>query len=90
MRRAFLVSLAIAATVVAACREKGRPDPNIRMAVSHDPTDAEGSPGGQAGSVPTRLEVPPEVEAAYSGVKLRWKDSDGKEGVIESKGGPHA
>jgi hypothetical protein len=67
----------------AACREKGRPDPNIRMAVSHESTAAD-SAGGEAGAVPTRLEVPPEVEAAYSGIRLRWKDSsDGKEGVID-------
>ena len=84
MRRAALLVLAIAA-VLAACRERGRPDPNIRMAVSHDLTDAEGSGGqGQGAGVPTRLEVPPEVEQAYSGVRLRWKDaSNGKEGVLD-------
>ena len=84
MRRCIVVLLAIAALPGAACRERGRPDPNIRMAVSHDRTDAEGSKGGDGGgAVPTRLEVPPEVEAAYSGIKLRWKDTEGKEGVIE-------
>jgi hypothetical protein len=80
--------LAVAALALAAttCREKGRPDPNIRMAVSHEPTRSEEDRGGgaEAGGVPTRLEVPPEVSAAYSGVRLRWKDREsGKEGVVE-------
>ncbi len=90
MRRSAAAAFALAAILLVAggCREKGRPDPNIRMAVSHDRTDTEvagGQGGGQAGgAMPTRLEVPPEVEAAYSGVKLRWKDSsNGKEGVID-------
>jgi hypothetical protein len=73
-----------------ACKERGRPDPNVRMAVSHEVAAA---PSGDAGSrmnegpgseAPTRLEVPPEVSQAYNGIKIRWKDkSDGKEGVIE-------
>jgi hypothetical protein len=70
--------------LAAACRERGRPDPNIRMAVSHERAENTELAGGEAGAVPTRLEVPPEVEAAYSGVKLRWKDaSNGEEGVID-------
>lgn len=91
MKRFGLFGLIIAAALPldVACREKGRPDPNIRMAVSHERTEVQGQGNGEAGgaggpgSVPTRLEVPPEVEAAYSGVKLRWKDTDGKEGVID-------
>ncbi len=85
MRPPAAALLAFAATLLVAggCREKGRPDPNIRMAVSHERADTELA-GGQAGALPTRLEVPPEVEAAYSGVKLRWKDaSNGQEGVID-------
>src|SRR5262249_30161605 len=78
----------LAALAVVACREHGRPDPNIRMAASHEPTDAReggaGGDGGDAGAIPTRLEVPPDVQAAYSGLRLRWKDKQtGKEGVVE-------
>jgi hypothetical protein len=71
----------------AACQERGRPDPNIRMAISHEPSESHeggGGEGGDAGAVPTRLEVPPEVQAAYSGVRLHWKDKQsGKEGVVD-------
>ena len=84
MKRIGVAALAVGlGLVVSGCREKGRPDPNIRMAVSHDRTDGEES-AGAGSAVPTRLEVPPEVEAAYSGIKLRWKDaSNGEEGVID-------
>ena len=85
--RSAATALLVAAMLLGAgaCREKGRPDPNIRMAVSHDRTDTEATGGGgNASAVPTRLEVPPEVEAAYSGIKVRWKDSsNGQEGVID-------
>lgn len=92
------VALCFAAAVtLLACREHGRPDPNIRMAVSHEPDGAAqaapGGPGteteapgnaGKAPGVPTRLEVPDAVRQAYSGVVLLWKDaSNGKEGKIE-------
>ena len=85
-RRTILVLGAVLAVV--ACRERGRPDPNIRMVVSHDASEAgEGGGSGEdggAGAVPTRLEVPPEVQAAYSGMRLRWKDKQsGKEGVVD-------
>ena len=86
--RIRIVFLLAAALALVACQEKGRPDPNIRMAVSHEPSEAGetggGGEDGGASSVPTRLEVPPEVQAAYSGVRLRWKDKQsGKEGVVE-------
>lgn len=80
------VALACGLVLLAGCREKGRPDPAIRMAVSHESTgDAVSAQGaGAEGAMPTRLVVPPEVEKAYSGIRLRWKDStNGKEGVIE-------
>lgn len=93
---ARLAALALGAAAAAAggCREKGRPDPNIRMAVSHDreapAAAAPGAPDTAAGSapagekVPTRLEVPPSVQKAYSGVRVHWKDSgSGKEGSLE-------
>jgi hypothetical protein len=39
---------------------------------------------GPGADVPTRLEVPPEVSHAYTGIKIVWRDkADGKEGVIE-------
>jgi hypothetical protein len=96
---AWSVALCVmAAAGLSACREHGRPDPNIRMAVSHEPdvgtqaapggpgteTEAPGGVAGKAPSVPTRLEVPDAVREAYSGVVLLWKDaSNGKEGRIE-------
>jgi hypothetical protein len=66
-----------------ACRERGRPDPSIRMAVSHDRATSGG--GKELGeTVPTKLVVPPEVTAAYSAIKLGWKDSEtGKGGTVE-------
>lgn len=65
------------------CRERGRPDPNIRMAVSHE--REAGSPEASATPpVPNRLEVPPEIAQTYSGIKVHWKDStSGKEGALE-------
>jgi hypothetical protein len=86
---------------VIACREKGRPDPNIRMAISHEPqgTPANASDGGQENAssdaspgmgtgpspkAPTRLDVPPEVLKAYSGIRIHWRDSsNGKEGTLD-------
>lgn len=73
-----------ACALVSACRERGQPDPDVRMAVSHDsdaPAEGAAAPGG---GVPSRLVVPPEVEQAYSAVKLLWRDaSSQKEGVLE-------
>lgn len=78
-----------------ACRERGRPDPSIRMAVSHDRTapaaDASAGEGAGAGAgkdlgqtVPTKLVVPPEVTAAFSSIRLGWKDSQsGQGGTVE-------
>jgi hypothetical protein len=90
MRRALAaVILAAALAIAPACKERGRPDPNVRMAISHERAvdTAEGGAGMNAGpgaDVPTRLEVPPEVAQAYSGIQIAWKDKDGgKEGVIE-------
>jgi hypothetical protein len=80
MKRAAVVLLAVLAL---ACRERGRPDPSIRMAVSHD-RETEGGGSELGGSVPTKLVVPPEVTAAFEGVRIGWKDSQGgREGVID-------
>ena len=80
------VGAATAAAVIvalAACQERGRPDPNIHMAVSHEQEQVAGA-SESAPAIPSRLEVPPEVEKAYSGIRLAWKDSrGGKEGSIE-------
>src|SRR4029453_6435131 len=36
------------------------------------------------GAAPTRLEVPPEVVQAWSGIRLAWKDkSNGKTGMVD-------
>ena len=86
MRRAAVLALLVA---VAACRERGKPDPNVRMAISHDPTDEAQAPAaepapGTDGAAPTRLEVPPEVAQAWSGIRLGWKDkSNGKTGMVD-------
>ena len=98
IRLSFIALLLAVGALASGCRERGRPDPEVRMAISHeraiDGASAGGQvqgqmqgqgPGGGPGSeVPTRLEVPPEVAHAYTGIKLAWKDkSDGKTGVIE-------
>lgn len=89
MRHPLLSGLAVAALLLPACREHGRPDPAVRMAPSHDVSQAGGQDGQdgqgkQKQKVPTRLEVPPEVEAAYSGIRLAWKDTgSGQQGVID-------
>jgi hypothetical protein len=81
MKRLLLALLAVAAV---ACRERGRPDPAIRMATSHEPEATEGSGSEAGGSVPAKLVVPPEVTAAFSGVRIGWKDSQsGKGGVVD-------
>jgi hypothetical protein len=105
VRLVLVLSASLCAGLLAApgCREKGRPDPSVRMAISHDrepSTQAGGfsapasdaAPEGAAASgtgtdapkVPTRLEVPPEVVKAWSGVRLHWKDATkGKEGTLD-------
>jgi hypothetical protein len=94
----LLVSAACAALMVSpGCKERGRPDPNVRMAISHERIDgvvgggptqgqaqAQGQGAGPGSDVPNRLEVPPEVQHAYTGIKVSYKDkSDGKEGVLD-------
>ncbi|HEY7573781.1 MAG TPA: hypothetical protein VIB08_01340 [Thermoanaerobaculia bacterium] len=84
MKRAVVLALLCAAV---ACRERGRPDPNVRMAISHDRTEEAPSagqgPGGE-GAAPTRLEVPSEVAQAWSGIRLNWKDkTNGQTGAVE-------
>jgi hypothetical protein len=92
---AAVLGAGLAALVAGGCREKGRPDPNIQMAVSHEPeasatsetagdAGAGGGGGGGATRIPNRLEVPEAVGQAYSGIVLLWKDSKtGKEGKLE-------
>jgi hypothetical protein len=72
------------------CQERGRPEPGVQMAVSHESAPetgagtetGTGSPG--APKVPTRLVVPPEVAKTYSAIRLTWKDSgSGKEGAVD-------
>jgi len=83
--RGSLVSLGMTIALLlssSACREHGRPDPQIRMAISHDREEVAGAETTPA--VPNRLEVPPEVLKAYSGIRLRWKDSTkNKDGTVE-------
>jgi hypothetical protein len=103
MRRALSLQAALLVLAAAAsgCREHGRTDPQIRMAVAHDVEEQQtgapqaaspqsgvapgGAGAGQGGAAaPTRLEVPPEVQQAWSGIRLRWKDlSSGKEGTVD-------
>jgi hypothetical protein len=80
---ALLVLLSVALPLFG-CRERGRPDPDIRMAVSHDRQDTTAAGSDAAPSAPTELVVPPEAIAAFSGVKLAWKDAESaKEGILE-------
>lgn len=75
--------LLLATVLATGCRPEGRPDPDVRMAVSHDQEDRSGG-GDPAGSVPTRLVVPPAVRDAYSGIRVGWKDSSTqKEGTVD-------
>ena len=94
LRPRALPLLALAGGIgVGACRERGRPDPSIRMAVSHErmaaAADAGAGEGEGAGkdlgqTVPTKLVVPPEVTAAFSAIRLGWKDSQsGQGGTVE-------
>src|SRR5262245_33603775 len=77
-------SVAAAAVLLSGCREHGRPDPNIRMAISHERTEPAGGGGSSNPAVPTRLQIPPEVVKAYSGIRLTWKDATSKkEGTLE-------
>ena len=91
--RAAIWPWILAALASAACQEKGRPEPGVMMAVSHEretqgtSTATEGGTGtGGAGApkVPTRLVVPPEVAKTYSAIRLTWKDSgSGKDGSVD-------
>lgn len=82
-RRPLALSLVLVCAAALGCRERGTPDPNVRMAISHDrETEAGGAELG--GTVPTRLVVPPDVTAAYSAIQLGWRDAQsGKEGVLD-------
>ncbi len=91
--RGFTTNSAIALAVLAVvlcggCQERGRPDPGVAMAVSHEREPAGGgeAAGGALGApkVPTRLVVPPEVAKTYSAIRLTWKDSGGgREGTLD-------
>lgn len=91
MKGSRLLPLAVVAAAAAlSCRERGRPDPDIRMAISHQPEEvpqtAQAGAGGEesAPRIPNRLEVPAAVKEAYSGIVLLWKDSsNGKEGQLQ-------
>ena len=75
----------------AACQEKGRPEPGVMMAVSHEREAQETSTATEGGTgtavapkIPTRLVVPPEVAKTYSAIRLTWKDSgSGKDGAVD-------
>ena len=80
--------IVIAATSVG-CQERGRPEPGVQMAVSHErEAAAETGAGTEAGAgapkIPTRLVVPPEIEKTYTAIRLTWKESgSGKEGALD-------
>lgn len=81
MKRLALVLMTLGAF---ACRERSRPDPNVRMAVSHERETQSAGTEEAGGNVPTKLLVPPEVTAAFSGVQIGWKDSQsGQQGVLD-------
>lgn len=85
----------VTAALLAGCQAKGRPEPGVQMAVSHEreaPETGTGTATGTEGSVgnpgapkiPTRLVVPPEIEKTYAAIRLTWKDSgSGKEGAVD-------
>jgi hypothetical protein len=63
----------------------GQPaQPASNASDSSTETAAAQATGTAAPKVPTRLEVPPEVVKAWSGIRLKWKDSSkGKEGTLD-------
>jgi len=76
---------AATALVLLACREHGRPDPNVRMAISHERTEPADGGGSANPAVPSKLQIPPEVLKVYSGIRMTWKDaSSKKEGSLEA------
>ena len=88
MKRAIVLGLGLALALAGgACRERGRPDPSIRMAPSHDVEQAAapGASGGEGGGqkVPQRVDVPPAVQSAYSGIRLSWNSSSGEQGLLD-------
>jgi hypothetical protein len=49
-----------------------------------NPNGAAAPEDGRAPAAPTRLEVPPEVQQAWSGIRLHWKDlKSGGEGTLD-------
>ena len=93
MRKSILAwsaCLGAAAAGSLACTERGRPDPDVQMAVSHEreavpqAEEGGGAARGAGAKVPSRLEVPDAVVQAYSAIMLAWKDaSSGKSGTLE-------
>jgi Uncharacterized protein conserved in bacteria (DUF2155) len=96
MTRRGKVSFRLAAAAFAAlaglgsCREHGTPDPNINLAISHEREDVGAGSSSPTGSepgrvaVPTKLEVPPGVAEAFSGIRVSWKNaSSGKAGTLD-------
>ena len=88
MRRSGSGLLAALVLAAAACGEKGRPEPGVMMAISHERDSAPEGGGAAAGEgqpkVPNKLVVPPEVEKTYSAIRLTWKNSQtGKEGQLD-------
>lgn len=96
---AWVAFAVLAPVLCGGCQERGRPEPGVAMAVSHEREPAaggspaetgDGAPAdagaGAAGApkVPTRLVVPPEVAKTYSAIRLTWKDSGAaREGTLD-------
>lgn len=86
--KAVTAALAMSAMAIGACRERGQPNPTIRMAISHERLDPAGGEPSQTpaaeGAPPTRLEIPPEVAKVWKGIRIGWKDkSNGSAGSID-------
>ncbi len=79
----LLSVVGILTIALSACREHGRPDPQVQMAPSHERSAPapEDQPGRS--QVPARLEIPPEVQKAYEGIRIHWKETGGGEGAID-------
>jgi hypothetical protein len=75
----------LALLLASACGEKGRPEPGVQMAISHEREGAAEAAGAEESpKVPNSLIVPPEVEKTYSAIRLAWKNSQtGKEGAVD-------
>jgi hypothetical protein len=92
IRAGAVLGVGVALLAAGGCREKGRPDPNIQMAVSHEPDAAAasettgaggggvGGNGGQGTRIPSRLEIPRSGREGLLGNRSPLEGLDDRQG----------